>query len=371
MNDKKFTILIVDDVPENIQLAANILDKEGYNIAFAPDGKSALSQVKHISADLILLDIMMPETDGFMVCEQLKNDPETADIPIIFLTAMTEKESVVKGFELGGVDYIVKPFNDKELAARVKTHLALKYANEKLRESEQRLIELNATKDKFFSIIAHDLRSPFNALISGTQFLKDCYSSLEKDTLDMVIDELHSSSKNVFVLLENLLEWAKSQSGNISYDPEALNLCALIKIVISVFTKNIKDKNIRIVNTVDPNLSVYADMDMIGTVLRNLCGNAVKFTTDGGSICFTSSDKGKFIEITVSDTGTGIPAEDIDKLFRIDTKYSKIGTAGEKGTGLGLILCKEFVGKNGGTIRIESVYGKGSRFIFTLPKDKI
>ncbi len=361
MNDKKFTVLIIDDVPENIQLAANILDKAGYEIAFASDGKSALTQVKHIAADLILLDIMMPETDGFTVCRQLKNDPETADIPVIFLTAMSEHESIVRGFEVGGVDYITKPFNDKELLARVKTHLSLKHANEQLKE-------LNAAKDKFFSIIAHDLKSPFNTLINGTRYLKDYYDKMDKDTLDMIIDELHKSSKNMFLLLENLLEWARSQSGNISYKPEILNLYEIINGIVLLFTRNLNNKNIRIVNAVDPNLSVYADMNMIQTVLRNLCSNAVKFTPDGGTICFISSDKGNFVEITVSDTGIGIPEEDMGKLFRIDSKYSRLGTAEERGTGLGLILCKEFVEKNCGTIHAESESGKGSRFVFTLPK---
>lgn len=162
-DDKKFSILIVDDVPKNIQMVANVLREEGYQMAFARSGDAALRHTETILFDLILLDIMMPEMNGYEVCEKLKQNPKTKEIPVIFLTAKTDTENVLKGFELGAVDYVTKPFNMSELLARVKTHL-------ELREARQKLQELNATKDKFFSIIAHDLKNPFNALISGSNF---------------------------------------------------------------------------------------------------------------------------------------------------------------------------------------------------------
>ena len=148
--NKKFNILIVDDASKNIQVVANILKQEGYQMAFARNGKTALSRAETMPFDLILLDIMMPEMDGYEACERLKKNPETKDIPVIFLTAKTDKESVLKGFGLGAVDYVTKPFNAAELLARVKTHLELKLAKEDLRNSRDQLQELNATKDKFF-----------------------------------------------------------------------------------------------------------------------------------------------------------------------------------------------------------------------------
>lgn len=171
--EKKITVLIVDDMPKNIQAAAAILSKEGYDISFDEDGESALRHVRDMKFDLILLDITMPNTDGYEVCRRLKADPEAGRIPVIFLTARSDIDSIVKGFDVGAADYVTKPFNEAELLARVKTHLALKQADTQLRE-------LNAAKDKFFSIISHDLKGSFNALGLGFDLLIDDYDRLSE-----------------------------------------------------------------------------------------------------------------------------------------------------------------------------------------------
>jgi len=189
---RKFKVLIVDDVPKNIQLAGSILQKEGYHISFANNGETALNLTKTNDFDLILLDIMMPEMDGFEVCGQLKQKPETRDIPIIFLTAKTGTESTIKGFEIGAVDYVTKPFNEKELLARVRTHLELRDAQKNLREA-------NATKDKFFSIIAHDLKNPFNALLGLSKLLLqnfDIFDDDKKNILSRVFSSLPNRGIN-------------------------------------------------------------------------------------------------------------------------------------------------------------------------------
>jgi len=170
-DNERFRILIVDDVPKNIQVAANILQRQGYHMAFAQNGKAALSQIRANCFDLVLLDIMMPEMDGFEVCMEMKNAPETKDIPIIFLTAKTDTDSIVKAFELGAMDYVTKPFNGAELLSRVKTHLELNHTRRKL-------VEANASKDKFFSIIAHDLKNPFNAMIGLSRMLLTRYDKI-------------------------------------------------------------------------------------------------------------------------------------------------------------------------------------------------
>ncbi|HHC24989.1 MAG TPA: hybrid sensor histidine kinase/response regulator, partial [Desulfobacterales bacterium] len=266
--NKKFNILIVDDASKNIQVVANILKQEGYQMAFARNGKTALSRAETMPFDLILLDIMMPEMDGYEACERLKKNPETKDIPVIFLTAKTDKESVLKGFGLGAVDYVTKPFNAAELLARVKTHLELKLAKEDLRNSRDQLQELNATKDKFFSIIAHDLRNPFNALISGSDMLVHYFEELEQEQIKDFIGEINLASRQAFNLLGNLLEWARSQTGRILYTPEKISMDDIVQENMDLLEQNAKEKNIHITNDVEADTFAYADKDMISTVIR-------------------------------------------------------------------------------------------------------
>ncbi|MDM8550806.1 hybrid sensor histidine kinase/response regulator [Desulfobacterales bacterium HSG2] len=362
-DDKSFNILIVDDAPANIQMVANILQKEGYRMAFARSGDAALTHTETTPFDLILLDIMMREMDGYEVCEKLKQNPKTKEIPVIFLTAKTDAESILKGFELGAVDYVTKPFNDSELLARVKTHL-------ELREARQKLQELNATKDKFFSIIAHDLKNPFNALISGSDFLVRYFEELEKDKIKAFLGEINNASRQAFTLLENLLEWSRAQTGRVICKPAETDIHGIVSDTMSLLKQNAEEKQIHLISEITPNTFAYADTDMTSVIIRNLLSNALKYTTGGGEVRIASKATGDFMEISVSDTGVGISKEDMDRLFRIDIKYSTLGTAQEQGTGLGLLLCKEFVEKNGGKIRVASDIGKGSVFCFTLPRGK-
>ncbi len=366
---KKFNILIVDDTAKNIQVVANILNEQGYQMAFARNGKAALANVKTAKFDLILLDIMMPEMDGYETCQHLKNDPETKDIPVIFLTAKTDTESIIKAFEIGGVDYVTKPFNSAELLARVRTHLSLKRASEELKQSEHQLKDLNATKDKFFSIIAHDLKNPFSVLIGFSDILIDS-EGLPDEEKEMVRD-MNTASKHAYDLLQNLLKWSRSQVGHLQCQPEMIDIYHIVKNSMVLLGNNAKDKQIQLLSQIEENTLAYADMEMITTVIRNLINNAIKYTPEGGTITASAADKDGVWEISISDTGVGISPQDVQKLFRIDVKHSTPGTAAEQGTGLGLNLCKEFVEKNSGIIQVESEEGKGSRFYFTVPKSNI
>jgi signal transduction histidine kinase len=358
---EKINILIVDDTPHNIQLAANMLSKEGYRIAFDEDGESALQRVRDVNFDLILLDIMMPGMDGYEVCRRLKDNPGTTDVPVIFLTARTDTESIVRGFEVGGVDYITKPFEKAELLARVKTHL-------KLRQAYTRLRELNAAKDKFFSIIAHDLRDPFNALIGGFDLLLLSYDRLSEDKKKEYLDMMKATAYNTLNLLNNLLAWSGVRTGRLVCNPEIIHIRNIVNGVLLLLNKNAVNKNIRLTSLIREYTSAYADRNMTTTVIRNLVSNAVKYTKEGGSIVIDAEEHGEFWEISISDTGIGISPENIEKLFRIDIRYSTPGTAEERGTGLGLNLCKELVERNGGKIGVISEAGKGSRFYFTCSK---
>ena len=352
--------MIVDDVAKNIQLVANFLKQSGYEINYALSGKAAIRHVKKDHFDLILLDIMMPEMDGFEVCEKLKEDERTKDLPVIFLTAKTDIESVTKAFEIGGIDYITKPFNKAELLARVKTHLELQL-------QKKNLSELNATKDKFFSIIAHDLRSPLNQLIGLSEILQNMIKSDQSEDAIRMVNIINESAKSGRMLLENLLEWSRSQTGSMNFHPETLDLSTLTKEVIDLVAQNARQKEIAIVSNIRNETTAFADANMVKTILRNLISNSIKFTFKGGEIQLDAKVNKNKVTYSVTDDGIGIAESDIKKLFRMDVNPKTIGQSKEKGTGLGLILCKEFVEINRGEIWVKSEFGKGSSFLFSLP----
>jgi len=239
-------------------------------------------------------------------------------------------------------------------------------AEKTLIKSEQRLRELNATKDKFFSIIAHDLKNPFNDLMGFTQLLALNIDKYDKTKIEQFAQIIHQSSKLAYNLLENLLDWSRSQTGTLKFKPEKISVSQLIEENISLLESTARNKNIKIYSEVNGNTYAYADKNMVRTIVRNLISNAIKYTNQGGHIRVMSSC-GNSCEISVSDSGIGISSENIDKIFKIDESFSTLGTEREKGTGLGLILCKEFVEKNGGKLRIKSEPSKGSTFTFSLP----
>ena len=378
-------ILIVDDIGENLQVLGNILSKEGFDTSFALNGKLALSVIEETLPDLILLDIAMPVMDGFEVCRILKSSERTREIPIIFLTAKTEVDNMVHGFSLGADDYVTKPFNTLELLARVKAHIELKKSKDtileqnkelsnlvnQLSKSNEELNKLNASKDKYFSIIAHDLKGPVGNLNSFLNFMTDQSDKISKEEFQKDLILLQSSSKKIKDLLENLLTWSRSQRGDIQYNPDNFDLQRLIQSNMLLFESSVNNKKISLLNKVQSGIAGYFDYEMIKTVFRNLISNAIKYTNTNGSITISSREVDTFIEITIEDIGTGMNYSMSQNLFRIDVKhFSTDGTNGEKGTGLGLILCKEFIDKHGGKIWVESEEGKGSKFKFTIPKSK-
>jgi len=368
-SDSKYHVLIVDDVPENIQVVSRILYQKGINISIAQSGREALTIVSRKPPDVILLDIMMPEMDGFEVCKRLKNTLATKDIPIIFLTAKTHADDIVKGFKLGAVDYITKPFNPPELLARVFTHLELKKSRDIIMAQNKELHELNATRDKFFSIIAHDLRNPFCQLIMLSDLLRNELRNYSLDQIEKWVQKLYQASERGYNLLANLLEWARSQTGRMPFQPEQVHLNDLVMESLEVFASAAEHKQFSVHAEIPEEMMIFADKNMLNTIIRNLVSNAIKYTERGGEVTIEAKERGegKWIEIAISDTGVGIKEEKLEKLFRIDVHYSTIGTAREKGTGLGLILCKEFVEQHGGKIWVESEEGKGSMFTFTVP----
>jgi two-component system, sensor histidine kinase and response regulator len=353
-------ILIVDDNANNLKVLGNMLAGNEYELALAMNGQQALDTVARINPDLVLLDIMMPVMDGYEVCRQLKDNEATKDIPVIFLTAKTETEDIVKGFDLGAVDYISKPFVSRELLARIKTHLSLQLTQRKL------LNEITA-KNKFFSIIAHDLRGSFTVILGFVEAMQQYRDEFSEEEFNELIQEMGYNAKSTYELFENLLYWARMQTSGIQINPEMLNADELVQLTLRPMLPIAQKKNILLNADISQKHLVFADSNMLQTVIRNLVSNAIKFTPEGGTISLSSEEKCTRIYFYITDTGLGIDEKKIEKLFRIDSKVSTPGTNNEKGSGLGLILCKEFVELNNGKIGIKSKPGEGTTVWFSLP----
>ncbi len=370
-------VLIVDDIPENLQVLGNILNDNQIDFSYANSGQEALDSVASSKPDLILLDVSMPGMNGYEVCDKLKLHNDTKNIPVIFLTARIDKEDLLEGFKRGGVDYITKPFVPGELIARLRIHLELRHSRIIIEEQNKRLKGLNnelgevvKTKNKFFSIIAHDLKDPISTLVGFSDLLLKTSGTRNEEETQEMINHINKIALHGLNLLDNLLEWSRSQTGKIKYEPTLFNIAQMVDEVIDFHIDTANKKAIEIKCNARMDQEIFADRKMIHTVVRNLVSNALKFTRTGGAVRIVWKDTGNEFEFCVSDTGVGIPAENLGKLFSIAEHVSTHGTDNERGTGLGLLLCKEFVEKNGGRIWVRSEPGNGSEFYFVIPKTK-
>jgi signal transduction histidine kinase len=363
-------ILIVDDVPANLKVLADILKSEGYKVRPVPNGTMALQVALKEKPDLILLDIMMPDMDGYEVCRRLKESDMLKDIPVIFISALNDTKDIVKALQCGGVDFITKPFQAEEISARVNTHLKLHQQSVMLLEQSKELLQLNASKDKFLSIIAHDLRGPLGGFMGLSEMIADESQLLSPDKKQDMIRILSDSARNIYNLLENLLEWSKMQQGHTAFNPQITELKRLVTDCTKLLFDVSRKKDINITVDVDNDQKVFADFNMFQSVIRNLVSNAIKFTPKGGRVIISADlTENKTLVISVKDTGIGMNGEMVDNLFCLSVNNSRPGTEGENSTGLGLLLCKEFVERHGGEIWVESEEGNGSRFSFTIPNN--
>ena len=259
---------------------------------------------------------------------------------------------------------------NKFLVGVIRDITAHKKTRKDLEESEAKFKELNATKDKLFSIIGHDLRNPFNNILVLSELLTDSVKNVDPTTCKQYIELINSTAKNTLLLLENLMGWAQTQTGQIQYYSEKINLSNTIEEIVKLSNSIAATKKISLNHVESETIEIYSDEKLLKTVLRNLISNAIKFTHPGGNIDIILASQPNQIEICISDNGVGMDEETSNKLFTANTKSTSKGTANEKGTGFGLILCKEFVEKLGGIIWVESELDKGSNFKFTLPLKK-
>ena len=371
INPSEYKILIVDDVMSNVLLLKVLLTNEKFAIATASNGRQALEQVEKENPDLVLLDVMMPDMSGFEVAQHLKSNPNTADIPIIFLTALNSTADIVKGFQVGANDFISKPFNKEELIIRVTHQISLVAAKRLILSKTEELQRTIAGRDKLYSVIAHDLRSPMGSI---KMVLNMLILNLPSEKIGAEMYELltmaNQTTEDVFSLLDNLLKWTKSQIGKLNVVYQDVDLVEVTDGVIEIFSMVASLKKIRIHEMKPEKMMVNADIDMLKTVVRNLLSNAIKFSKENSEVLVKMEEVDGMAVVSVQDYGCGISEEGQKKLLHTDTHFSTFGTNNEEGLGLGLLLCKDFVVKNGGKLWFTSKEGEGSIFSFSIPVKK-
>ena len=365
-----YKILIVDDVMSNVLLLKILLTNEKYQVCTANCGNMCIEQAKAEKPDLILLDVMMPDISGFDAAQILKKDPETAHIPIIFLTALNNPSDLVHGFQVGANDFLTKPFNKEELVVRVFHQIKLVAATRIIEHQNEELRATISNRDKMYSVIAHDLRSPMASIRMVLNLVVNAMSpDIIGPELFELLDKANRESEDVHDLLDNLLKWTKSQTGRLNVVRQDLDLNDIIPGVVDIFEMIAQTKKIDLKYQGSSNpVVVYADNDMLKTVVRNFLSNAIKFSPENSSIEITLSEEGDFAKVSVRDHGVGIAPDRIDSIFKKgETTY---GTGGEEGSGLGLQLCADFARKIDGDVMVESTLGKGSTFSVLVPLKK-
>jgi signal transduction histidine kinase len=398
MTKQNFIIFIVDDMPANLGILDEFLSHHGFEVLIAQDGKSALAKVEKAQPHLILLDILMPELDGFETCRRFKANPATHDIPIIFMTALTDTVDKVKGFELGAVDYITKPFEQEEVLARIKTHLRISQLQQQLqiqntqlqeknnqldlltRHLSQRTEELRLAntelaraarlKDEFLANMSHELRTPLNAILGMSEVLQEgIYGPLNVQQAKSV-HTIEESGRHLLVLINDILELAKIEAGKIKLDLIPVSANWVGESCLRLVKELAHKKQVKLQAVFDSNrLTVQADERYLKQILLNLLGNAIKFTPTGGTVRLEikGDTEQQVVNLSVADTGIGITAEDMRYLFKPFVQLDGGLNRQHEGTGLGLALVYRLVEMHGGSISVTSNSGQGSCFTVALP----
>ncbi|MCP5049187.1 MAG: hybrid sensor histidine kinase/response regulator, partial [bacterium] len=333
--DPKPFILIVDDVPKNLQIVANILNAEGYRFTLASSGQQALKIIKKRLPDLILLDIMMPEMDGYQVCRTLKRSDRTKDIPVIFLTAKTETSDIVKGFESGGLDYITKPFHSTEMLARIKTHL--------------KIVRVSRERKELLHILCHDLVNPLSSISAILQI------TFDMDKFDRFRNHLLTASANGLKVIDLVRKLRALEDNKIRLKFQTIDLQEVMEEAELLMQHKLLEKNISFIREMEPGLIVWAERtSLLNSVINNLLTNAIKFSFPDSTINVFAAREGDMVILTVKDSGIGIPEELQLDIFDLKKPTTRTGTNGETGTGYGMPLVNKFINAYGGSIEIYS-----------------
>jgi len=363
------TILVVDDEAKNRKIVKDLLEVNGYRVLEATNGKEALALVSEKNLDVILLDIMMPGIDGFEVCRRLKSNPETAHIPVIMITALTDRDDRIRGIKEGANDFISKPIDTKDVVLRVRNAVYSKHLYDEVKKAYDRLKELESLRDSLVHMIVHDMRQPITALSGYLQLLRMHDDSFKDETDKEMVDEAYGIAKILIEMISSLLDVNKLEEGKMILNKAEYDLFELAEEAVESVGVLKGNRTIH-VTPADKRVTCRVDKNLISRVFSNLLGNAIKFTSDTGIIKISIVEEGNFIRVTVKDNGPGIPKEYHEKIF---DKFGQIETRKEGrkySTGLGLTFCRLAVEAHGGNIGVESEPGKGSSFWFTLPGEQ-
>lgn len=358
------TVMVVDDQPQNVKLVSDLLTVSmGYQVIKATSGKEALAVLEKSTPDLILLDVLMPEQDGVETCKVIKDKPELADIPIIFLSAADDKNLIVQALESGGVDYVTKPFSRAELLTRVRTHLALKHARDSLKA-------LAEDKDELLGILTHDLKNHLGGMQMSAQLLQDRMTSrLNDEKFTQLVDNIIQNTTQMLAFVKEFLANSMAERV-IQFNLEPVNLAQAASHAVRQYQLTAERKDIEFVCDLNHDSSaIEADPSALKQILDNLISNAIKFSPSHRKIYISVTPvKGDCVECCIRDEGPGFTEEDKLRMFRRYARLTARPTAGEPSTGLGLSIVKKLVEAMNGHLRLDSTAGKGSAFTVRLPK---
>jgi signal transduction histidine kinase len=374
-------ILIIEDSHTFADYLSEVISKENYKTSVSYTGKEGFELLQNNRYNLVLLDMELPDCSGIDIIKCIRKSYNQTELPVIFISATTDEHKIIDSLELGANDFISKPFSEITLKIKVKNLLELQNSammlaeNFKIQENQniqlqkftKELSQLNKDKDLFISILVHDLKNPFHAILGFSDLLLYNLKNYDKPKIEKHLKLISDVSRQTYTLLEDLILWYKSQAGRIPFKPQKNVFSEICYEVVSMMNYQAEAKKITIELVDIEKTIIMADANMLKTILRNLISNAIKFTNENGEIKIVTEKNSIHATIIVSDNGVGMDDKTKASLFSFHNTNSATGTASEKGTGLGLLLCKDFVENHGGTIWVESEKGKGSNFKFTLP----
>lgn len=364
--------MAVDDTSHNLELLRDLLENRGYKVIIEQDPRRAIEDVAHHQPDLVLLDIMMPHLDGFTFCERMKANPSTAHIPVIFISALHDTKDIVRGFDVGGVDYITKPFQQKEVMARVNSQMTLVHQRQEIAEQHQQSVAyfetLNTMKEQFIRSATHDLKNPLHIIAGYAALLEEMPPEEFAETGDQLVEGILNGTRRMQALIEEMLDLAQMETGSTQLSLDQIRAGDLLRHAYREYVAMAEQQGIRLeLDVTEPDPNIFADISKMARAIENLVTNAIKYTAEGGEVWLRTDIDGDRVMLSIIDTGLGIPPDAIDSLFAPFFRVNAKDHRQREGTGLGLSIVKSIIEQHGGTITVESELGVGSTFRVILP----